>query len=127
MKEDFQKFRDILKLDEPGIMLRPRIEFPDGFSVSIQANYGAYCSPRDCRGFYDKVELGYPSHIIEDWQEYQESDFEFDDPRQTVYPYVPVEIVFAELAKHGDPTVDSTKFRKVSKEEQDIYSSLGLF
>lgn len=128
MKENFQKFRDILKLDEPGIQFRPRIKFSDGFSVSIQANAGAYCSPRNYNGFYYEVELGYPSDIVEDWLEYMEDDFEFADPRQSVYPYVPVDIVFQELSKHGEPTVDSSKFSKALPETLRFYEGLrGLF
>jgi len=71
----------------------------DGFRMSVQAHDGAYCHPR-CDGAlkYTQVEIGYPSHreeIIMPWAENP------DEPTQTVYGYVPVEIVTTVIAKHG--------------------------
>ena len=35
----------------------------DGFTMSVQANEGAYCTPRlDEAGSYTEVEVGFPSH-----------------------------------------------------------------
>lgn len=79
--------------------VRPRVVCADGYSVSIQANKFTYCSPRiDGAAHYDEVELGYPSAedpLINDYAE----DSEYYT--ETVYAYVPVEIVDKLLEKHG--------------------------
>lgn len=38
-----------------------RIVCADGFSLSVQANQGAYCAPRNNRGPWYEVEVGFPS------------------------------------------------------------------
>jgi hypothetical protein len=71
----------------------------DGFRMSVQANDGAYCSPRiNHAEKYTQVEVGYPSHaeeVIIPWAERP------DEPTETVYAYVPVEVVNTVIAKHG--------------------------
>ncbi len=78
---------------------RPRIVCNDGFSMSIQASSGHYCSPRQDYLFqYSAVEIGFPSRREELLAEYAET------PRaltKTVYGYVPVEVVDAVIEKHG--------------------------
>lgn len=75
-----------------------RITCRDGFSLSVQANRGAYCSPRDNEGPWHKVEVGFPSSVPEGIMEYAE---DAEDPTGTVYGYVPVDLVEALIAKHG--------------------------
>lgn len=76
-----------------------RINCPDGFSVSVQASECHYCSPRVTdANFWTQVELGYPSEVVLEWIEYAEDR---DDPTNTVYGYVPVEIVAQALINHG--------------------------
>ena len=73
--------------------IRPRYVCRNGFSVSIQANSGAYCSPReDGHGAdYTQVELGFPSATPPQYiMEYMDGDGE---PTDAVYGYVPVELV----------------------------------
>ena len=71
----------------------------DGFKMSVQAHDGAYCSPRrDNADKYKEVEVGYPSEPEELIMEYAE---EPEKPTQTVYGYVPVQVVTNVLAKHG--------------------------
>jgi len=71
----------------------------DGFTMSVQAHEGAYCTPcEDNPGRYLEVEIGYPSEpeeLIKTWAE------EADRPTDTVYPYVPVDIVTTVIVKHG--------------------------
>jgi hypothetical protein len=79
---------------------RPRIECPDGFSISVQAREGAYCEPSENYAeSYTKVECGFPSSsdISEDLKKYAESD----DFQNTVYAYVPISVIVAELKRHG--------------------------
>lgn len=79
---------------------RPRIVCNDGFSMSVQAGYGLYCTPRCnlANGDYSHVEIGFPSEAEELIQEYAEGS---GDYTSTVYPYVPVELVEKVIEKHG--------------------------
>lgn len=76
-----------------------RVVCKDGFSVSIQASETSYCSPRfDNQLKYTEVELGFPSaedELIIEWAE------DRDRPTDTVYGWVPVQIVNMLIAKHG--------------------------
>lgn len=78
---------------------RPRAYMNDGFSISIQASTYTYCFPRfNDLDEYKSVELGFPSCEDELINEYAE------DPRfytNTVYGYVPVEVVDELIKKHG--------------------------
>jgi hypothetical protein len=71
----------------------------DGFKMSVQAFAGGYCTPRTNNADrYEEVEVGYPSQpeeLLMDWAE------EPDKPTQTVYGYVPVQVVTNVIAKHG--------------------------
>ena len=71
----------------------------DGFTMSVQAHDGAYCTPRMSGApVYTHVEVGFPSKREDLLMEYAE---EPDRPTQTVYGYVPVQVVTNVLAKHG--------------------------
>ncbi|HHZ94807.1 MAG TPA: hypothetical protein EYN67_04430 [Flavobacteriales bacterium] len=71
----------------------------DGFRMSVQANEGSYCEPRDeAAEKYTSVEIGFPSEeepLIMPWAE------ESDKPTDTVYGYVPVDVVTTVIVKHG--------------------------
>jgi len=78
----------------------------DGFSMSVQAHGGAYCSPRvENAERYDEVEIGFPSESEPLLLRYMEGGYSEDgaepDPTESVYPYVPVSVVSLVLAKHG--------------------------
>ena len=71
----------------------------DGFEMSVQANEGAYCSPRiNDADRYESCEIGYPSHIEELILEFAEDP---DRPTDTVYGWVPVDRISLVIAKHG--------------------------
>ena len=75
------KFRDIAK----------RIKCKDGTSLSVQASRTHYCIPRDNIGPYTHVEVGYPSRKPpKTWKSYCE---EWGCPKDTIYAYVPIELV----------------------------------
>jgi len=67
--------------------------------MSVQAHDGAYCEPRlDGQRKYTLVEIGFPSveeALIMPWAE------DNSKPTDTVYPYVPVDIVTNVIVKHG--------------------------
>jgi hypothetical protein len=83
--------------------LNPTIECKDGFAMSVQAHEGAYCIPRQDYPStpYTHVECGFPSSkpfaILCEYAELCGTD----DYTKTVYAYVPVEVVQAELDAHG--------------------------
>lgn len=77
---------------------RPRLLCNDGFSISVQASKFHYCRPRlDGAQDYEAVELGYPSDEDELINDYAEDD----DYTNTVYGYVPIEVVEKLIEKHG--------------------------
>ena len=43
-----------------GMRVAPRIICADGFSLSVQASTGHYCSPKNTDGPYTLVEVGFP-------------------------------------------------------------------
>lgn len=81
-----------------------RITCKDGFSLSAQANYGAYCSPRENMGPWYEVEVGFPSAEPELIMSYAE---EPDKPTDTVYGYVPIELVEQLIELHGGIVTDA--------------------
>ena len=70
----------------------------DGFSMSVQADQGAYCTPRNDIGPYTSVEIGYPSQREPALLDFAENP---DDPTETVYGWVPSETVWEVILKHG--------------------------
>jgi len=86
--------------------LNPLVVCADGFSMSVQANRGAYCSPRvEGAQRYTTVEIGFPSEAEPLLMQYMESGYrdpdEREDPTQSVYPFVPASVVSLVIAKHG--------------------------
>lgn len=87
-----------------------QIRCADGFTMSVIAGCGTYCTPRpdwfndvpaDYAGPYTEVEVGYPSERPEPWEvwsEYAEVAFA---PTETIYSFVPVELVRQLVAAHG--------------------------
>ena len=74
----------------------PRIECNDGFTISVQARESSYCQ-RNTEGKPVTVECGFPSTKPKtpEFLLYAEDN---SDYTETVYPYIPVEVVEAELA-----------------------------
>ena len=78
--------------------LAPKIVCDDGFDISIQASHNHYCTPRIDRGPYSKVEAGFPSESEELLMPFAE---DIDNPTETVYGWVPVEVINEVIEKHG--------------------------
>lgn len=75
-----------------------RMECMDGFSISVQASSGHYCQPRENEAWpYREVELGYPSEVDNSISDYAEDP----DTNETVFGYVPIDIVNQLVEKHG--------------------------
>lgn len=106
-KSKYESFKSLINehiketnTDKP-YSVRPRLKFEFNgveYSVSIQASYGAYSEPRkDNCEHYREVELGFPNFLfserfINKFAECRE------EPKETVYPYVPVIELTYELA-----------------------------
>jgi hypothetical protein len=81
-----------------------RVVCKDGFRMSVQAGPGNYCKPRpsyeEDKKFinYTEVEIGFPSEQEDLIMEYCEDP---SIPTDTVYGYVPVEVVEQVIRKHG--------------------------
>jgi len=79
--------------------IKRRIKCVDGFSMSVQAGAYHYCSPRvDDLGFYNAYEVGYPSEEESLLMPYAEDE---ERATETVYGYVPVQVIAEVIAKHG--------------------------
>ena len=79
--------------------LHKRVLCADGFSMSVQANAGTYCSPRTNNAdSYISVEVGFPSHVEPLLMPFCEDP---KDPTETVYAYVPSTTIYLVIAKHG--------------------------
>ncbi len=76
----------------------PAIECVDGFIMSVQASETHYCAPRDNDGPYTEFEVGFPSEREEQLMPYAEDP---ERPLDTVYGYVPLEVIEALIEKHG--------------------------
>ena len=77
----------------------PLVVCNDGFTMSVQVGRGLYCSPRiDESDYYHEVEVDYPSEREELLMPYVEDE---TIPTNTVYGYVPIEVVNEVIRKHG--------------------------
>ena len=77
---------------------RPRTVCSDGFSMSIQASRFHYCTPRENKGPWTAFEVGFPSHGDNLLIPYAEDP---ERPTETVYGWVPAEIVAQVILNHG--------------------------
>ena len=79
--------------------LNPKVMCNSGLELSIQASQFHYCTPRNNEGPWTEVEVGFPSMQVDELLPYMEDLGE--GPTESVYPYVPVEIVATVIARHG--------------------------
>jgi len=71
-----------------------------GLTLSVQASASHYCSPRDNIGPWSEVEVGFPSQKVDALLPYAE---DASDPCDTVYAYVPIEVVEYVIESNGGP------------------------
>lgn len=83
------------------LAIRPAIVCADGLTLSVQASDTHYSEPREIYGPYSAVEIGFPSDVIPEIMEWAETP---ETPTQTVYGWVPVEVVDAVIVAHGGIT-----------------------
>jgi len=76
-----------------------RVVCADGFTMSVQASAYNYCQPQESGApKYDLVEIGFPTAKEPMLMPYAETP---ENPTDTVYAYVPVELVTNVIVKHG--------------------------
>lgn len=79
-----------------------RLELMDGESLSVQTGHTHYCSPRDNYGPWMQVEVGFPSvDPSDEWKDYFDGDWESEDHTESVYGYVPIDLVVSFINDHG--------------------------
>lgn len=82
--------------------IAPHIHCADGAHLSVQASKTHYCSPRNDLGPWSTVEVGYPNPAPpESWSEFFDGDWENEERTQSVYGYVPVDMVVDYINAHG--------------------------
>jgi len=84
---------------------RNRIICKDGFSISVQGSAGHYCEPRIDTNRYFFVELGFPSKEETLINKYAE---DMENPTNTVYGWVPIDVVEEVIKKHKGIDIDKT-------------------
>ena len=84
--------------DKTAGRLAGQIVCADDLRMSVQASRTHYCSPREDEGPWSEVEVGFPSQRVEELMPYAE---DADKPTETVYAWVPIEVVEAVIAAHG--------------------------
>ena len=78
--------------------VRKPIVCGNGLRLSVQAGEYTYCAPKTSTGPWATVEVGYPSRVISELLPYADTE---DDPLNSVYAYVPVEVLDVVIAKNG--------------------------
>lgn len=119
--------------------VRPHITCKDGFSVSVQAGLfgGWYDSIEITHGLryggvhFNEVELGYPNmedDLIKEYAEYATKQGpegeEVRDYINTVYPYVPIEVVEKLIEKHGGIDEEKTNTEPPTVEDSNTYFTI---
>lgn len=75
----------------------PKAQIGD-LKLSIQASETHYCSPRDNAGPWLCVEVGFPNEVVEELLPYAQ---DADTPTDTVYGWVPIEILDKLIEENG--------------------------
>lgn len=97
LKNNYRETEGLLGKAIP--MVTPAVVCKDKFMMSVQASSYTYCNPREDKAWpYKNVEIGFPNQKEELIMKYAEDP---NDPTETVYAHVPVEIVNKVIEKHG--------------------------
>ena len=105
--------------------VQPPIRCKDGFQMSVQASRDHYCTPRDDKGPYTHVEVGWPSM----WEDLLLPFTDNDTDRTpvvcgespTLYVNVPANTVRAVVEKHGGMSCHSGKLPRMEETDEDGY------
>ena len=86
-------------------VMTPYIVCADGFTMSVQASGSHYCEPRGNFNRYREFEIGFPSQKESLIMRYCEDE---SKPTDTVYSFVPFNVINEVLEKHGGIDIDAT-------------------
>lgn len=111
----YKDFDTISVAYKDNFFLIPKIYCKDGFNVSIQVHYGAYCaSENGTREFgldWQKVEWGYPSEPLTNKKYNPEDEYGI-----SVGGYVPIEVMEELIEQHGGINIMETLVMYLSHE-----------
>jgi hypothetical protein len=82
----------------------PKAVCADGTTLSVQASSFHGCLPKDDTGPYTYFEIGFPSSSTEELEKY--NDIAGKPCTDTVYNYVPLDVLNRFTALHGGVRVD---------------------
>lgn len=77
------------------------LETNHGLTFSVQASKNHYCTPKfdsDTYRLYDEFEVGFPNQWVSEFMPYAQDR---GRPADTVYAYVPVDIIQHVIDKNG--------------------------
>lgn len=106
MNENENYFRENIDYPDNSYRMTQILKLLDGTELSIQASWGHYCNPKlTVRDYnkYDSFEIGFPSVKFESLMEYAEDP---ENPTDTVYGYVPKEVIDEIVLNCGGVIVD---------------------
>ena len=104
--------------------VRPLVICNDGFTMSIQAGWGIYSNPQITGKIkYYAVEIGFPSNEENLITKYAENKV---DLTETVYAYVPIEIVDNVIRKHNGINLIKT-FKKEMITFDELQTETRMF
>lgn len=100
--------------------VRPHIYCEDGFEMSVQAGDGLYSAPRENleSGEYTACEVGFPNRKEELLMPYAE---DLKTPTESVYGYVPVEVIEQIIEKHGGWFDSRIPFAQGGGRDEEVY------
>lgn len=100
--------------------VRPHIYCEDGFEMSVQAGDGLYSAPRENleSGEYTACEVGFPNRKEELLMPYAEDP---KTPTESVYGYVPVEVIERIIEKHGGWFDSRIPFAQGGGRDEEVY------
>lgn len=87
------------KINSAGVPeLAKKITCQSGLELSVQASGIHYSTPRSNYGPYTEVEVGKTTQVVDELLPYAENA---NTPTETVYGYVPIEVVQQVIENHG--------------------------
>ena len=99
-KKDFTEWLEEGCNKSNSFQFAKRLLLADGTSLSIQASDGHYSEPRKTTAYskYESFEIGFPSCEIAEIKQFAEDE---NDLTETVYPYVPKQIILDLIESRG--------------------------
>jgi hypothetical protein len=85
--------------------MKPQIICNDGFKMSVQGSRTHYSTPRANMDFYSNMGIGFPTEKVDYFLEYAEDE---NNPTDTVYGYVPVNLIQKCIDDHQGINVELT-------------------